>query len=206
MDFKNAFDPYKNLFDNIDNLNDCKNYDVLSFNDTFKVVNKHNFNILSFNIRSFSKNSDEFLVFLDNINIKFDIIILVETWATVNTLSLISIDGYKGFHSIREGKVGGGVSIFIKSIFNCFERININNDIIETISLDINLISNKIFNVVCIYLPPHSNISLFNDSIEDLFNKLVLKTNSSIVGGDFNLCLFKSENDQNIKAFINIMS
>ena len=92
MDFKNAFDPDKNLFYNIDSLNDCKNYDVLSFNDSFKVVNKYNLNILSFKIRSFSKNSDEFLVLLDNINIKFDKIILVETWATVNTLSLISIN------------------------------------------------------------------------------------------------------------------
>ena len=71
MDFKNAFDPDKNLFYNIDSLNDCKNYDVLSFNDSFKVVNKYNLNILSFKIRSFSKNSDEFLIFLDNINIKY---------------------------------------------------------------------------------------------------------------------------------------
>ena len=55
MDFKNAYDPDKNLFDNIDSLNDCKNYDVLSFNDTFKVVNKHNLNILSFNIRILGK-------------------------------------------------------------------------------------------------------------------------------------------------------
>ena len=55
MDFKHVFDPDKNSFDNIDSLNDFKNYDVLSFNDTFKVVNKHNLNILSFNIRILGK-------------------------------------------------------------------------------------------------------------------------------------------------------
>ena len=108
MDFIIVFDPNKNLFDNIDSWNDCKNYDVISFNDAFKIFNKYNLNIFSFNIR----NTDEFLVFLDSINMIFDII-LVETWVTANTLSLIYIDGYKGFHSIRENKIDEGVSIFI---------------------------------------------------------------------------------------------
>ena len=107
---RQQYDPdlnFDDIFDQSDNFS-CKYYTVDTFQQSLSDNIKQTLSILSFNIRSFNKNSDEFLGFLDGINHDFDILILTETWGKDETLSLCNIPGYIATHNHREGKRGRG--------------------------------------------------------------------------------------------------
>ena len=59
------------------------------------------------------KNIDEFITFLKSLNWDFDIIILTETWTSINKHNLFKIDGYNCEHSVRSDRQGGGVCFYI---------------------------------------------------------------------------------------------
>ena len=97
------------LNENLDVFN-CKYTSV----DTFKNIKQnfvHGLSLICFNIRSFNKNSEEFLAYLTNTNHIFDIIILTETWGKDDTHTLFTIPGYNSLHNYRKNKRGGGVSL-----------------------------------------------------------------------------------------------
>ena len=206
MDYINTIDPGINLFDKFNDIYSCDMYDIPSVNDKFYLFKKSNLSVLCFNIRSFSKNIEEFSAFTESSKIEFDIIILVETWVTPSTLPLCVIDGYHGFHSIRQDKKCGGVSIFIKDNYQCHENLCINNETLELITVNVEISESESIDVVGLYRPPNGNILNFNNKLEHTFNELKIRSNNTIIGGDFNICLFKGENDVNVSSFINLMS
>ena len=106
MNIKGNIDHDKNLFDVLRNNNQCKEYNLSLVNNEFTVYKEFNLNIISFNVRSFYKNCDEFVVYISHINIDFDIMILTETWINHNNKVLCSLNGYKGFHSYRNNRTG----------------------------------------------------------------------------------------------------
>ena len=67
--------------------------------------------MLNYNIRSFNNNSSNFESFLGTCPFNHDIIVLTETWNSVNHTQICNINGYKAFHVCREGR-SGGVSIY----------------------------------------------------------------------------------------------
>ena len=206
MDFINNIDPDKNVYGDIDDPGFCKNYDLSSLNNDFYCYRKFDLNVICFNIRSFFKNDDEFFACIGSIKLKFDIIILVETWLTHSTVTLCTLDGFNGFHSVRNNKIGGGVSIFVNKLYECDEVMSINNNIFEAMAVNVKLSNNDNINFIGIYKPPNSNIPEFNNNLENLFVNINIKSDKCIVGGDFNLCLFKKDEDQNVKCFMNLMS
>ena len=93
----------------------CCGFDVEMFNNTFTCAK--NLFILNFNIRSFNSNIDEFYLFINELNLKPDIVVLTETWFAEQ--STANLEGYYGYHCTRlQGHLGGGVSIYIKKAIN----------------------------------------------------------------------------------------
>ena len=78
-----------------------------------------NFFIMHENIHSFGKFFDEFHSFASELNHAADVIVLSETWFSVNTCH--DVQGYTGFHTYGADKTGGGVSVFIR---NCYTSIH----------------------------------------------------------------------------------
>ena len=58
---------------------------------------------------------DEFHSFASELNRAADVIVFSETWFSANTCH--AVQGYKGFHTYRADKTGGGGSVFIR---NCY--------------------------------------------------------------------------------------
>ena len=81
---------------------------------------------MCFNIKSFSKNGEEFLGYLHNCGNPFDAIVLTETWAKNETQSLCHIPGYQAVHNSRPDWTGGEVSIFTKDNveFDVIDELN----------------------------------------------------------------------------------
>ena len=107
--FNNAF---PDVFNN-DNLNQY--FTVETFNNQFNHLSKTDLSILHLNIRSLAANGDDFISYIETLNVKFDIICLSETW--LNDSNIIDnhfFPLYNSYHSFRPaGKRGGDVSIFV---------------------------------------------------------------------------------------------
>ena len=80
------------------------------------------------------------------------------------------------------------------------------DSIIESLAVDAEIRNEQIINVIGIYKPPSANVSEFNNMLETLFIGLKMKSRSSIVAGDFNICLFKQNSDPSVMSFFNLMA
>ena len=177
----------------IDNFsaNNCNSYDLESIKDSEEIASSK-FNIIHMNIRSYNKNLDEFLSFIDCTKINFPIIFLSETWLK-NENDWINIPNYTAFHSFRKdgNKEGyGGVSILLhdKLKGEVIPTLTLNNNSIESIGIK-TVVNKKTINLVCVYRPPvHSNENLdsFNATIKEFLDALP-RNEISFIGGDINI-------------------
>ena len=177
----------------IDNFsaNNCNSYDLESIKDSEEIASSK-FNIIHMNIRSYNKNLDEFLSFIDCTKINFPIIFLSETWLK-NENDWINIPNYTAFHSFRKdgNKEGyGGVSILLhdKLKGEVIPTLTLNNNSIESIGIK-TVLNKKTINLVCVYRPPvHSNENLdsFNATIKEFLDALP-RNEISFIGGDINI-------------------
>ena len=62
------------------------------------------------------------------------------------------------------------------------------------------------YQVIGTYRPPSTVVSEFNIILETLFIDLKLKSSSSIVVGDFNMCLFNRNSDSSVMIFCKLMA
>ena len=117
LDILTDLDPDVNYFNEYISENcQCSSFnsidDYLQFNST---LNDNGFlTIFSQNICSFNSNLDSFLVLFPE-NAMPDVFVFSETWN--DPLLPVLIPGYTGFHTTREGRRSGGVSIFVKDNF-----------------------------------------------------------------------------------------
>ena len=191
--------------DNLDVFN-CKYVSV----DTFKDEKQHftdGLSIICFNIRSFNKNSEEFLAYLTNTDHTFDVIILTETWGRDDTRTLFTIPGYNSLHNYRKNKRGGGVSLFIKNTYKYLpiDELDISDEILESIAATIYIPrANKSVNILGVYRPPSGNINDANEKIRDIITNS-LQHAENVIAGDFNICLLEENHSQQTANFINMM-
>ena len=202
-------DPDNNL--NIINENadifNCKYTSV----DTFQTI-KQNFSnglsLICFNIRSFMKNSDEFLSYLTLCKHSFDIIVLTETWGKDETHTLLHIPGYNSLHNYRKNKKGGGVSIFIKNTYKYMpvDEFDISEEALESIAATVYYPnSSNPVNVLGIYRPPNSNINDTNSKLREILTSDLINNKDTIITGDFNVCLLQEDHSVHTSNFMNMM-
>ena len=135
---------------------------------------------------------------------------LSETWLNDDIVSAYSVSHYNAVHSCRQNKRGGGVSIFVDSSFHFIERQELSNsfDKIEVESLFIEIPTFSGFggkNVIigCIYRPPDTDVSIFNDVLSSTVELISNKGKVCVLLGDFNIDILKSESNLS-NEFLNI--
>lgn len=157
------------------------------------IKNEDNLKIFYINIRSLRNEQkfDNFVNYLNNLKIDFDIIAISETWFREDKCEQLyaNIEGYYSFHSCRiTNTYGGGVSIYIKE--------NIKSNLIKNISNDyLNLIVIKLLNsktnlTIGYRQPKYENFNDFINVLDDLLEN----TLNHIVIGDFNINLLDTTN------------
>ena len=162
--------------------NQCKYYTVdSSVNYT---TSSNYLNIIHINIRSANGNIEEFLLNLNSAKIRFPIVILTITW--LNSLSeWIDVPGYTAYHSVREGRSEGGVTLLVVCNLpsDMVSELTTNDECHETLGVNIK-IGKKIYTVIGTYWPPSSSLPNFNDKYFEMLNK-VGRTNIVFVAWDF---------------------
>ena len=195
-------DPDQNFFDNLfpylDSAIQSKYYDVNKFNSEFE----HNLNdifCISYNIRSFERNIEEFISYISQLNTKPKILIFTETWYSAGNCQ--NLDSYRGFHITRPTIRGGGVSVYIHDSISCkfISNFSICNEDIEICTVELNL-ENREITLFAVYRPHSGTLDNFS---QFLFSFLESNSKNALVLGDFNVDILR--NSTHISNFIHGM-
>ena len=192
----NQFHNDPTLCNDPENLN--YNFDHVSPYMSMNELNKLKYNlntlsVLQLNGRSIVKNFDNLKLLLKSIHNTFDVISICETWFNEFNMNLFELQGYTSFHTIRNHKKAGGVSIYIKSSFstNKIVILSLSNLYIDTITIEIKLDTRNII-ISSIYRSP----SLEKDSFVYLNNCIekfnVYNGKHIFLCGDFNIDILKA--------------
>ena len=190
--------------------NNCNSYDFESIKDCEEIA-RSKFNIIHLNIRSYNRNLDEFLSFIDSTKINFPIIFLSETWQKGEN-DWINIPNYSAFHSFRKdgNKEGyGGVSILLheKLKGEVIPSLTINNSSIESIGIKTEINEKKV-NLMCVYRPPVNTtdtLDNFNSTLSDFLDNLP-RNEINFIGGDININLNSTTLSNSAKNFQEILA
>ena len=204
-DYLNEYDPETNYFDShISENHVFSSYDSI---DDFTSGNQALFNdsnfisIFSQNIRSFNANLDDFLLLFDE-NSFPDCFIFSETW--YDGYEPILIPNYTGFHSARQIRRSGGVSIYVKDSINSeiIKELSYVNESIEICTVKISNENSHIF-IYGVYRPHSGTIENFTHSLETILESRIMNGADCLMGGDFNIDL--SSNGNSPDCFLDMM-
>ena len=207
-------DPDSNYYgDTInDRVNSCDYYMENSFNKKCQDIGITNnyLSLIHSNIRSIPKNIDHFEEYLSSLETKFSFIALSETWLKADNCDFYGLQGYTPEHNVRNGKVGGGVSLYIKDGIDYTRRedLCVMNNFAETLFIEIdkdvfNYDKNVIIGVL--YRPPDTDMKTFNVFINDLTSRIKTESKCCYILGDYNINLLNVDQHNPTQEFTDIM-
>ena len=180
----NDFDPDLNLIDHVMPTESYGSlyYTVDDFNDE---VSKDELVLVSYNIRSFNRNFDSFEAMLSSLNVYPNVIVLSETWLSDD----VNMDGFKDFHTFRNDRRSGGVSVFCNESYNSekLDEFCISTDEVESCAIKFEINNTKHI-ILAIYRPHMGTISNFNTRISEIISKFAPNDLIYVVG-DLNINL-----------------
>jgi len=153
----------------------------------FDRLTKLNFSVFHLNIRSFNKNFDELSILFRQFNNQPNVIVLTETWFSPDCKG--SIDGYTGYHVIREDRRGGGVSVFVDEALQSkiCQNYTYENNQLEICSVQVEL-NDTTVNVLGIYRAPDKSIPGFSEEVGLILSSFGRRDHVLVVG-DLNVDL-----------------
>ena len=204
-DYLNEYDPDTNYFDSHISMNHV----FSSYNsvDDFTSGNQALFNDLNFisifnqNIRSFNANLDDFILLFDEKSVP-DCFIFSETW--YDGYEPFLIPNFTGFHTARQIRRSGGVSIYVKDSLNSeiINELSYVNESIEICTVKISNENSHIF-IIGVYRPHSGTIENFTLSLETVLENRILNGADCLMGGDFNIDI--SSNGGGSERFLDMM-
>jgi exonuclease III len=176
-------------------------YSEAEFDNKFNTLKnmKHKlYSLYHLNIRSLNKNIDKFLVHINTLKHKFNIIILTEIWITNIQIITNKFENYNIHINTPNEKKAGGVAILIKKDipYNLINELQACNNSIETIAIKTN-INNKTHVIIGIYKHPNTNSNIINEYINHTMQNITTNYNT-IIMGDININLMDTENKDTI--------
>lgn len=205
-DFQKEIDPNNNFYKNI---NTNSKYLTVDECNHSKSNMKNKISFIHINARNLKANFSKIENLLNEINIKFDIIAISETWLEQDDSqeSLLKLEGYTLNHITRVDRKGGGVAIYVHNSLD-YKNINVMsmnvNGIMECISVELCISNRRNIIVNCTYRTPGSDLQIFTEHIE-LMLKKVNNKKSIFLCGDLNIDLLKYNDNKGTKTFVDMM-
>ena len=186
----------------------CLNF----FDSIIAPANYNAVNLMHVNIRSLSKNFIKLESLLSNISAPLDAIAITETWLTESTNDSLFIPGYNFVSKVRRNKIGGGVGIFINSLFSYKVRDDLCRmlNYMECIFIEVNHKSFGNLLIGCMYRPPNADsdmLNSFNSELSSILKSLECeRKKTAILAGDFNFDLLKADSHSPTNDFVNVLT
>ena len=180
-------------------------------------VTKHNLNsknsisLYAHNVRSLPQHDTEFRIFLNNLDVKFDIIGLSETWLKESNRNLYGLNGYcKPELDCRTHKTGGGVALFIKDHIQYIPRndLKIPDKYTDSVFVEIDKTvydSDKNIIIGCLYRAPGSDLKVFDMHIDNILTLLDKENKLVYLMGDTNVDMLKINEHSLTSDFMDVM-
>ena len=133
---------------------------------------------------------------LANIDHKFSVLAITETWIRDDDRYDLNFDGYNFISNHRSDRTGVGVGLYIdeKLTFKVLTEYNISNSsVLESLFVEICIPNNKNIIIGAIYRPPTGNPEEFLDKFNELLPGVTRANKHCYVTGDFNLDLMKHD-------------
>lgn len=163
---------------------------------------EHNFppfTVLCQNIRSVQRNFDNLLVFLSELDLCIDIIVLTECWTSENS-HIPAISGYQSFYTKKSLNQNDGVIVYVKEEINVLVKeveITEGNCLILTID--------STYSIVCSYRPPcFSSPINYLSSIQNILSNC--STENIIFTGDINIDIMPTNTNNYALDYLNLMA
>ena len=172
---------------------------------------ENDFSLYHINIRSLPAHYNEFLLSLRNIKSCFKIFGMCETWLHDVNSDMYSIPNYRGVHKTRNGRRGGGVSLFIHESIEFTNRDDLSllfNDVIESVFVEID---KSVFcsttNIIIgeVYRPPNTSVDEFNECLEHLLTYVGRSNALCYLMSDFNINLLNVNTHEQSAEFLNLL-
>lgn len=157
------------------------------------------FSLIYTNIRSARKNFDSFLIEVNKLKDKPQIIILSEIWIGSDECNLFNIPGYKAFYKCNDNYRAGGVMCFVSNLI-VVKPIQLEMLTADVLFLDIRLLKFN-FKLVCLYRLQKYSENAFSDELFNTFNDI---HGNTIFVGDINVDLLSR--DRSAQHYHSIMN
>ncbi|KOB66686.1 putative tick transposon [Operophtera brumata] len=191
------------LYDSIDNVtvseaHVCTPENCLSYMNLYK--SKKQIVIISQNIRSISKNLDDFLVLIKRTNIEPDIIVLTECWLS-KCFSVPHLDGYESASTSNNLMQNDGVVVYTKTNIRTksYEPSIMNANCLVTI------INNDVAIISIYRSPSYSNIDNFIHSLDSTLLSLA-SFNNVVLLGDININIIDDEETRKSSDYLDVLA
>ena len=139
------------------------------------------FSLFHLNARSLVKNQDVLVYLLANINHKFSVLAITETWVKESNVNDLNFKGYNFVSNHRANRIGGGVGLLIDQNFSykILPEFNVSDaNIIESLFVEIFIPRHKNMVIGVIYRPPSENTL---ELIEKVISQVLSKAMSIVI-------------------------
>lgn len=169
---------------------ECQDCNYYLPND-FPHFDNKDLSIINLNIRSLANKLDRFNHLLDTLKQPFSIINLTETWLNEHKGGEnFGLTNYNFVCSNRINKRGGGLRIYVSNDFNFKRRPDldiIEDEIIETLFIEIISTSRKNIIVGTVYRPPNGNFDMFENKLNEILTKVDKSNKTAYLMEYFNI-------------------
>lgn len=153
-------------------------------------------NVFYVNIQSIRNKLNDLILTLEQRNIQYDIIVVVESWLFPNETNLYNIDGFNAYHNTRVNREGGGISMWVSARYNSSSVLeyddNFNNFLMVHIKeLNVNILgayntkTNDFLEKLDDILSKYSNCLMVSDSNVNLLqNGSITSKYNDIIGSN----------------------
>uniref|UniRef100_A0A2S2Q8B9 Endonuclease/exonuclease/phosphatase domain-containing protein n=1 Tax=Sipha flava TaxID=143950 RepID=A0A2S2Q8B9_9HEMI len=178
------------------NNTNAKNLIECSFNNlNTKMYTEHAINIISVNICILKKHFDELCIIIDNMETKFEVIVLTEAWLGLENVSINNflMDGYTIHSTTNNKNQNNCVVVCLKYSLKDVLIAEIYSNALTILEI-IFKISKIDFLIYSIYRSPNSILDIDLNDLNDLilFNSNFKTAKYKIILGDLNIDLLKS--------------
>jgi len=160
-------------------------YSIADFSGRYENKSRCAFTIIHLNIRSYSKNSEEFHILLDTLKMTPDVIVITETWFSSNYSA--DLFGYRSYHIFRGDRRGGGVSIYVKNthVSKLVPQLSFIGENMEICSVKVSTGDDGVI-IHGVYRPPDRDLPTFTVGMMNIISRSVRKQHTLVIG-DLNI-------------------
>ena len=162
---------------------------------------------LHLNTRNLSRNIGSLTNMMAEINAKFSVIGISETWLQ-DISHTVDKDGYNFVHNHRFDRTGGGVGLYLTSelVYKTRNDLKLlDRQCAESLVKEICRPKGKSVIVGIIYRPPNQNPRDFISDLDHLLSKISKANKLCYILGDFNLNLMNPNCHQPTSEFLDLM-